>query len=315
MPSREQSCSVPQRFPMPTGIVRPVAPGIRLSPQCLPQGLPCSAHNPQQGVLQVPSPHHYCCPIVLAERITVPVMLNLPVVPVMLKPAAVPATLTPQAAAVCEIAAPPKEPGNPEGLQFVPVHQSEVIPASQQLPPQHTDPTDGEHATCVSVEQQHAGMAATYHSVTKSRKKAATNSENQTSEALDVTTGETNQPVNGSADEPTGTDIITTTQCNKSPAEDVIGGTEKASTDMKHGSQLVEEDTQSSYESDPGKAEGGCSNNSTESNTAASSAAGKVVTKMIPCKGSKVIININGTTYFVSRKRWRLLHKEWYVLI
>ncbi len=312
--SCQQSCCVSQCFLNPAGVVRPIAPGVRLSPQRLPPGLPCTVRNDQKLLTQVQPPHHYCYPIVLTENMTVPVTLNLPVVPVMLKPAAVPSTLTPQAEAVCEIVAPPREPANPEGLQFVPVHQSEVIPAGQQLPSQYTDRTEGESATSLSTEQQPAGMPVTHHSITKSSKKATSNSENLTSEALDVTTGESNQPVKGSNDEPTGTDIITTTQCNKSPAEDVIGGTEKASTDMKKGSHVAEEDDQSSSDNDPGKAGDGRPSSSTESSRAVSSGAGKAAGRKGPRKGGKVIVDISGTTYFMSRKRWRLLHKQWYVL-
>ena len=301
---------------------------------------------------------------------TVPVRFNLPVVPVMLKPAALPTTLTPQTEAVCEIAPPPREPGNPEGLQFVPVHQSEVIPAAQQLPSQHTDPTEdaktplsverqpegipathhsitksrkqaainsvhqsevipagqqlpsqhtdpteGEHATSLSTEQQPEGMAATCHSITKSRKQAAINSEEQTSEADDFTPSETNQTVNSSDDESARKDVITTTQCQNSPAEDVIDRTEKAPTGMKQDSVVAKEDEQNSSDNDPEKAGGGRSNSSAKSNRAASSTAGKAASRTAPRKGSKVIINISGTTYFMSRKRWRQLHKQWYVLI
>ncbi len=243
-----------------------------------------------------------------------PVTFNLPVVPFMLKPAAVPITLTPPTEAVCEIAATPSYPGNTEGLQFVPVHQSEVIPTGQQLPFQHTDPTEGEHATCLSTEQP-GGMAVTCHSVTKSRKKATSSSENPTKEAHDVTPSETNHPVNSSDDESARKDVITTTQCQNSPAEDVIDRTEKAPTGMKQDSVVAKEDEQNSSDNDPEKAGGGRSNSSAKSNRAASSTAGKTAGKKASREGGKVIINVSGTTYFMSRKRWRQLHKQWYVLI
>ncbi len=297
---------------MPAGVVKPIAPGIRVSPQRLPPGLPCTVQSYQKPLTQSPSPHHYCYPLVLTESMTVPVRLNLPLVPVMPKPAAVPTTLTPQAEAVCEIAAPPREPGNPEGLQCVPVHQSEVIPAGQQLASQHTDPTE-DSKTPLSVERQPEGIPATHHSITKSRKQATINSEDQTSEAHDFTPSETNQPVNSSDDESARKDVITTTQCQNSPVEDVIGTTENASTDMKQGSQVAKEDEQNSSESDPRKAGGGHSNSSAKSNRAASSTAGKTAGKKASCKGGKMIVNISGTTYFMSRKRWRLLHKQWYM--
>ncbi len=319
MSSCQQSCSVP-RFPMPAGVVRPIAPRVRLSPR-LPAGLPSTMRSYQKPLTKSPSPHHYCCPLVLTESMMVAVTINLPVVPVMLKPATFPIPLTPLAEAVCEIAAPPMEPGNPEDLQFVPVHQSEVIPVGQQLPSQHTactDPAEGESATSLSPDQQPGGMAVTHHSVTKSRKQATSSSENPTNEAHDVTPSETNQPVNSSNYEPARKDVITTTQCQNSPAEDVIDRTEKASTDMKQGSQVAKEHEQNRSESDPGKAHearGGRSHSSTKSDRAASSTAGKTAGRTAPRKGSKVIINISGTTYFMSRKRWRLLHKQWYVFI
>ncbi len=271
--------------------------------------------NNHKLVTAVPSPHHFCYSLLLTESRTVPVTLNLPVVPVMLKPAAVPTTLTPPAEAVCEITAPPREPGNPEDLQIVPAHQSEVITAGQQLPVQHTDPTNSEPATSLSTEQEHAGMPAVHHSAIKSGKQAISNSENLTIETHDVTTSETNQPVNSSDVEFTTTEVITTTQCKNSPAEDAIGRIDSASTDVKQGSNVAEEDTQKCSGSDPGKAGGGRSNSSTESNRAVSSASGKAVGKKVPHKGGKVIINIHGTTYFISRKIWRLLHKQWYMLI
>ncbi len=274
--------------------------------------------NDQKLVTQVPPQHCVCYPLVLTESMTVPVTVNLPVVPVMLNPAAVPIALTPQAEAVCEIAAPLREPGNPKGWQFDPAHQSEVIPAGQQLPSQHTDPTEGEPTTSLSPEQQPGGMSATCHSVTKSRKQATSNSENLTSEALDVTTGEINHPVSSFDEEPTRTDIVTTIQCSKSSAEDVSGGTEKLSTEMKQASQVTaEEDEQSNSDNDPGKAAagGGCSNSSSESNRALSSVAGKAAGKKGSRKGGKVIVDISGTTYFMSSKRLRQLHKQWYVLM
>ncbi len=209
-----------------------------------------------------------------------------------------------------------REPGNPEGLQCVPVHhQSEVIPAGQQLPSQCTDCNEGERAKCLSAEQQLAGLPATNHSIPTSMKPVTSNSENLTSEVHGVTTSETNQPLNSSDDESTKTDVITTTQCKNSPA-DVNDRTEKASTDMKQGSQVAEEDEQNSSGNDSGKC--GDSTSSTKhakSNKTVSSAAGKAVGKRASRKGSKVIVNISETTYFMSRKRWSQLQKQWYVLI
>ncbi len=316
--SCQQSCSVPQWLTDPTYVVRPIASGLRLSPQRLPPGLPCTVWKHQKLLTQTMPPHHFCCPLVLTENMTVPVTLNLPVVPVMLKPTALPTTLTPQANAVREIVATPSEPGNPEGVQCFPVHQSEVIPAGQQLPSQHTDSTGGKPTTSLSPEQQHVGMSATCDSITKSNTQATRNSENPNSGAINVTTSVTNQPGNSSDDECMTTDAITTTLCQNSPAEDAIGRIEEASSDMKQGLQVAKEDKQNSSKTEPGKVGSGCSNHATKharSNRAVSSAAGKAPGKKVSRKGSKVIINISGTTYFISRKRWRQLHKQWYVLI
>ncbi len=356
----------------------PIVPGIGLSPQCLPPGLPCTVWNDHKLMTQVLSPHHFCYPIVLTKSRIVPVRLNLPVIPVILKSAAAPITLTPPAEASTshqgqpdgpvpvadcspstyrqlrnglhgsvpqhnteprspavkntgthnrlqmvlflshetnEIVATPTEPGNPEGLQFVDVHQSQAIPRGQQLPSQHTDLTEGEHTTCVSAEQRTEGMPAICHSITRSRKHATSNSENTTGEAHNVTVIETNKPVNNSEDESMRTDVFTTTECRDSSAEDLSGRTEKASSDMKQGSNAVKGDKQNSSESYPGKAEGGHSSSSTKIKRAVSIKAGKAMAKKGPRKGGKVIVNISGTTYFMTRERWRLLHKQWYVLI
>ncbi len=171
-------------------------------------------------------------------------------------------------------------------------------------------------------QQKNSLMVCLPH--TMSRKQATTSSSSKflTSEVLDVTTSETNQPVNSSDDhddESTRMDGITTTQCKHSPAEDVIGTTkhaEKASAAVKHASQVAKEEKQHSSENDPMKAGGGHSNSSAKSNNAGSSTTGKAVAaKTVRHKGGKVIIDFRGTIYFISWKRCKLLLKQWYVLI
>ncbi len=373
--SRQQSFCVQQRFPNPTGVIRPIAPRIHLSPR-LPPGLPYTMQHQQNLLTKAPVPLYFCSPLVLREGMAVPVTLNLPVVPVMLRPATVPVSLTPPAEGVCiaetaasdqaqpdgpvpvadcspsthrlllcglrssvpqynmepgspavestethkclqmtsflsdesnEIVITPRETGNHEGLQFVPTQPSEPIPAAQQFPSQNKHISEGEPATCLSAEQP-VGMPTAH----KSMKYGTSSLETLTSEANDVTTRETNQSGNGSDHTFTRTDVMVTPKQHKnSLQEDVNGGRENTSTDVKQSSLVAKDNP----ESGPGKAEGEHKISSTTSNRVVYSAAEKTAGESVPRKGGKVIVNIGGTTYFMSRKKWRLLHKRGYVLI
>ncbi len=64
-----------------------------------------------------------------------------------------------------------------------------------------------------------------------------------------------------------------------------------------------------------GRADGDESNSVTTCHGVVSFRTGKAMWQKVPRGGGKVIVNIGDTTYFMSRKRWRLLHKQWYVLI
>ncbi len=175
----------------------------------------------------------------------------------------------------------PRETGNPEGLQSDSVHQFEIMPTVQQLTYQNTGATRDGPAICLPrdqqvVSQRHVGVPATQH-MTKSTMLLNSSSQTFTSEALDVTTTDTDQTINGVSDR-----------------------TEKSSTGVNKGLLITKEDK---------------NENSTVSHSVVSPMTGKTSSKTIPRRGGKVIVNISDTTYFLSRKRWRQLHKQWYPLI
>ncbi len=84
---------------------------------------------------------------------------------------------------------------------------------------------------------------------------------------------------------------------------------------MMRGYLVAKGEKQNNSEIDKMKPRGGHSHGYTSGRRVVSSAAEKRASGNVPRTGAKVIVNISETTYFISRKRWRLLHKQWYVLI
>ena len=207
-----------------------------------------------------------------------------------------------------------KDIGNPESLQSVSAHQSESNPAVQQL----TDPAGSETGKCFMGDQQPVGVPATCHSVTEGRVYGATCPPKPQSNTRDIPTNDTSQPINSSNDESTTTVVTTTLQCKNSPVVntscDVKEGAEGTANERNQGLLMEKEDKQNnSSESDPGKAEGDQSDTSATRPGVVLSTAGKTSGKTVLHKSDNVVVNISETTYFMSRKRWRLLHKQWYL--
>ncbi len=206
-----------------------------------------------------------------------------------------------------------RETGNFEGLQFVSTDQSDSVREGQQLTSQNTDDPEDKSATCLAGDEQPVCKPATQYVITMPRKHAGSSSHTLNSEAYDVATSQSiKRSTNSSNGESTMAEVNTATDSMNSPAEDIASDRkERASTDMKQGSVLAKEGKENSPGSDPAETESNRSN----SDRTISSTVGWRVDKKSSCKRSKVIVNINGTTYFMSRKRWRLLHKQWYTLI
>ncbi len=204
--------------------------------------------------------------------------------------------------------------GNPESLQSVSAHQSESNPAVQQL----TDPAGSETGKCFMGDQQPVGVPATCHSVTEGRVYGATCPPKPQRNTHDIPTNDTNQPINSANDESTTTDVTTTLQCKNIPMVntscDVKEGAERTANARSQGLLIEKEDKQNnSSESGPGTAEGDHADTSSTTPWVVPSTAGKPSGKNVRHKSDNVVVSISETTYFMSRKRWRLLHKQWYL--